>query len=204
MKLTTEQLFEVMLAVEFGLSAAAWEGVTDRPWWELSDEEKTAILAAVRSANEKEILRMNSDPETRRFNQLILDRMNLASVRNEEFNEEEARQKFLSIPAAKRGSASGLRQAINDGLSQSYLFSRSQCLAVERRLAARNLPNLTMLEALLRNKHEKILKRGSVRNEEEYYLVQEILASVDFPIDEDSRNRLASYADDFATRRKPH
>lgn len=203
MKLTTEQLYEVMLAVQFGLSAAAWEGISDRPWWELSDEEKTVILTTVRAANEKEILRMNSDPETTRFNQLILDRMNLASVQNEELQLENARQKFYDIPAAKRGSSAGLRQVINDELSQSYLFSRSQRRAVERRLAARNLPSLNMIEVLLRKKHEKILQRGNVRNEEEYYLVQEILSSGDFPIDEDSRNRLAGYADDFAARRKP-
>jgi hypothetical protein len=203
MKLTFEQLYEVMLALQCGLSAAAWEGVSDRPWWELSDEEKTAILAAVRSANEKEILGMNLDPETMRFNQLVLDRLNLASVRNEERQEEEARRKLYSIPAAKRGSTSGLRQAVNDLLSQSYLFSRSQRRAVECRLAARKLPKLTMLEAILRKKHEKILKRGSVRNEQEYYLVQEILASGDFQIDEESRNRLAGYANDFASRRKP-
>lgn len=203
MKLTAVQLCEVMLALNHGLSAAAWEGISPRPWWELSDEEKAAVLASVRAALEKSIRRQNNpDPDAQSFNQLILDRMTLASVQNEERLEREGREKALSLLAARRRSTSGLRQAINDLLSQSALFGMAQTRAVERRLAARNLPTLAMLEAIMRNQHEKILKRGRIRTEEEYYLVQEILAFIDFPIDEDTRQQLAGFAYDFESRRK--
>lgn len=200
MKLTREQLYEVMLALLHGMSAAAWEGVSPRPWWEHSDEEKASILAAVRSANEKLILDLNLDPEAVRFNQLFLNRMTLASVKNEERQQQEQREKWLTASAPRRGSTSGLRQAINDLLSQSTFFDAGQRLAVERRLAARKLPTLAMLEALLRQQHEKILKRGRIRNAVEYYLVQEILNFVEFPIDEASRQQLARFASEFEAK----
>jgi hypothetical protein len=201
-KLDADQLFEVFCALHFGLSAAAWEGASERPWWELTDEEKDAVLTRLKSADKLSAKRIGTNPERVAFNQLLLDRLELTSIRNEEHQEAEYRHKVYETTAAKRRSTSGLRQAINDQLSQSYMFSRSQTIAVERRLAARKLPNLTMLEAILRRKHERILKRGGVRDEEEYYLVQEILASVDFPIDEENRHRLGRFADDFAAKRR--
>lgn len=202
MKLTAIQLCEVMLALNHGLSAAAWEGVTSRPWWELSNEEKAAVLASVRATEEELIRRHNLDLCANSLNQQFLDRMSLASVQNEERQEHEAREKLLSSAAKRRGSDSGLRQAINDLLSQSAFFGTAQRRAVERRLAARNLPTLALLEAILRKQHEKILKRGSIRTEEEFYLLQEILVSVDFPIDEDARQQLANLAYEYESRRK--
>jgi hypothetical protein len=202
MKLTATQLCEVFLALNCGLSAAAWEGASDRPWWELSDEEKTAVLASVRAAEEELIRRHKLDFGPDSLNRQFLDRMTLVSVQNEERQEREARERLLNAAAPRRGSASGMRQAINDLLSQVGFFGLGQQRAVSRRLARRNLPTLEMLSAMLRKKHEKILQRGRVRNEEEYYLVQEILASVDFPIEDEDRQQLSALAGEYESRRK--
>jgi len=203
MNLSSEQLLDVMLSLMHGMSAAAWEGVTDRPWWELSDQEKTAALGAVRSAHETLIRNMNPEPGAMDLNQQFLDRMNLASVKKEEEQQYEQRQQMLAASASRRGSTSGLKQAINDLLSHSSFWDRSQRLAVERRLAARKLPKLALLEAMLRKKHEKILKRGKIRNDEEYYLAMEILNFMDFPIESDDRQQLSILVGTFESRNKP-
>lgn len=82
--LDAQQLMEALIAVERGLSCASWEGVTDRPWWELSTAEQEATLAAVRSFQEKQIREMGL--ELGGLNQQFLDRMNLAAIEEEESN----------------------------------------------------------------------------------------------------------------------
>lgn len=202
-KLTSEQLMEAMVALERGLSCAAWEGVTDRPWWELSTTEQASVLATVRAVHEKRIREMGLDPGGP--NKQFLDRMNLTAVQEED---RKWREKWKIMQMARPGTskprkipASGLRMAVNDLLSQEPFFDAGQRRAVERRLAAKSLPSLRILAAQIKNKHAAILKRGLVHNEEEYYLIQEILASVDYPIEEADRNRLAELAEQYSEKR---
>lgn len=119
MNLDAQQLMEALIAVQSGLSCASWEGVTDRPWWELSTAEQEAVLVAVRTFQEKQIREMGLDPGG--LNQQFLDRMNLAAIEQEE---REWRKMWQDAPQAPPGekprkvSASGLRMALNDLLSQ--------------------------------------------------------------------------------------
>lgn len=93
--------------------------------------------------------------------------------------------------------ASGLRLAINDDLSQARYYSKSQRAAIDCRLTAANLPSLRTLEIGFKRKHAQILKRGTIRNEEEYYIVREILADVSFQITERDRLLLEKLAVKF-------
>lgn len=194
---------EANIALHRGLSCAAWEGVTDRPWWELSTAEQKAVLAAVRAFHEKRIREMGLDPEGP--NRQFLDRMNLAAVQEEEREWREMHAKMQLAHSGKskprKVPASGLRMALNDILSQEPFFDAGQRRAVDRRLAAKSLPSLQVLSAMIKKKHAAILKRGRVRNAEEYYLIQEILASVDYPIEDEERARLDEMAGRFEDRK---
>ena len=199
MTLSNEQLVDVMLALLRGMSAWSWEGNPIRPWWELSDQEKTEILIALRKAHEEAIDRLNLESHTRALNRQFLDRFDLNSVRIEEQLHEESRQKMLA-ETAKKPNQTGARQAINDLLSQVVFMDATQRLAIERRLALHNLPSLGVLMASFRKQHEKILKRGKIRTEEEYYLVKEILDAVEFPVSKESRLRFAELLHDYEAR----
>lgn len=199
MTLSNEQLVDVMLALLRGMSAWSWEGNPIRPWWELSDQEKTEILIALRKAHEEAIDRLNLESHTRALNRQFLDRFDLNSVRIEEQLHKESRQKMLA-ETAKKPNQAGARQAINDLLSQVVFMDATQRLAIERRLALHNLPSLGVLMASFRKQHEKILKRGKIRTEEEYYLVKEILDAVEFPVSKESRLRFAELLHDYEAR----
>ncbi len=204
MNLSVEQMRLACFAIQRGLSCAAWEGTTPRPWWELSVEEQEAHLAVVRAETEKtaaEIAAMN--PHVRQFNQQVVDRIDRRKIEEEEAQH---RQVWLVEMAQqsgrKGGNKSGFKMALNDTLSMASHFEAAQRLAVQRRLAAAGLPQLELLLAMLRRKHEKIVQRGRVRNEEEYYLVREILSDLDYPISDEARGELGRLAAEFEPKHR--
>lgn len=199
MKLTREQLQEVFIALMHGSLCHMWEGVTERPWWELSDDEKVTVLADVRTAYAEFLRNMPRDSRRPADHEQFLNHLTFASIQTTESHLTEMRRHCDSASPSK-SSLSGLKQAINDSLSHSHYWTPAHRLTVERRLAAQNLPKLAVLEAMLRRKHEQILKRGKIRTEEEFYLVQEILASLNFPVSEADRQRLGNLVGDFESR----
>ena len=78
---------------------------------------------------------------------------------------------------SKKESISGLKQAINDLLTMSKHGSVPASL--DSRLVASGLPRLDEMRAALSRKEAGILKRGIIRNDEEYYIVRETLSDAD-------------------------
>lgn len=156
-----------------------------------------AILSDARSAGEKMIREFHPSSRFNELNQQLRDRLTLSAISAEEAR---MRDQSLLVLECKSVPLSGFRQAANDSLSTVHYWSDIQKLAVERRLAAQGLPKLALLSAMLRKKHETILKRGKIRNEEEFNLVQEIISQMDYPIDEESRRQLEKLAGDFEAR----
>jgi len=69
----------------------------------------------------------------------------------------------------------GFLQGINDRISQMEWWSDEDRQKVEVLLADRGLPSLSMMELVVKKKHKRIVARGSIKNDEEYYLVKELL-----------------------------
>lgn len=68
----------------------------------------------------------------------------------------------------------GLKAAINDMLAMS-----GGDFAMDREHQAAGLPTFDEMAELLREKDRAILRRGVIRDEEEYYIVREILTDAD-------------------------
>jgi len=91
---------------------------------------------------------------------------------------------------------SGMKQGINDTLSHARYFPEGERKKIDEALTAKGLPSIRKMDADLKKKHRRILARGHIKNDEEFYIVAEILAHLEFDISEADRRRLGtiSYA----------
>jgi hypothetical protein len=108
---------------------------------------------------------------------------------------------FPEKPDAKllnEESISGLKQAINDLLAMTR--HGSVPASFDRRLLAAGLPGIEEMRNALKRKEAGILKRGVIRNDEEYYLVREILNDVDLNIRPKTIERLGHLITQYESR----
>lgn len=92
----------------------------------------------------------------------------------------------------RSGISSGVKQSVNDLLHMVDMLPLEKYEAIEAALAAKSLPSLGKMEAALSRKHVGILKRGLIRNEEEYYLVAEMLSDMTTDLTSAQRKKLGS------------
>ncbi len=188
MKLTTEQLLEVFIALFWGRQEAVMA--------EMSEEQRQRHYE-----RERETIRKSIDafPSAGQNHRTALAE-NLKFVGRPEEAEEAVRQRYLHAEGEfRRLRRSGLKQGINDTLhlvEQGY-YPPKTIEVINRRLTARNLPKVDELLRQFRGTHLKILKRGRIRDEEEFYLVQNILADLEFDVTEEQRMKLDRLAGEF-------
>jgi hypothetical protein len=77
-----------------------------------------------------------------------------------------------------RGWRSGLRQAVQDLLEMSRDFSPADVRAADAALAQKGAPTLSTLRSEIWSTIPKILRRGRIKTESEYYLIIERLNDV--------------------------
>jgi hypothetical protein len=191
MHLSADRLYEVSIALNYGLAKARWESLPTPQQIRLiaEFEMRRKELLADRRIPEKERLRF-SDPNYDLIGPAIDQR------------EARERKAHYSRPEKERiRGAAGTKVAINDLLSQSRHFTDSERAAIDARLSARKLPSLRSLEVGFKRAHVRILKRGIIRNEEEYYLVQEILADQEFAVTEADRMALEAIVQKYTRER---
>lgn len=97
---------------------------------------------------------------------------------------------------------SGMKQGINDTLTMAKWASSDERKAIDAALAAKGLPSLRKMEAVLKKKHQRILTRGTIRNDEEFYIVAEILADLEFEIEATDRAKLEKISHAYELRAK--
>jgi hypothetical protein len=97
---------------------------------------------------------------------------------------------------------SGMKQGINDTLTMAKWWPPEQRIKVDNALISKGLPTLRKMEAGLKKKHQRILARGSIRNDEEFYIVAEVLSDLDFDISELDRARLEKISYEYEIRVK--
>lgn len=109
----------------------------------------------------------------------------------------------VTIPpgAPRKNERGGLLDAINDLVHMADSFDYATWKGIDERLAAKGLPSLEQLQAMLARKHAKILKRGRIRDLEEYYLVQNLVSDGTSDLTDKERAALGRMADEFG--RKP-
>lgn len=108
----------------------------------------------------------------------------------------EFRERWLSmvdLPSADTTRSeliSGMKQGINDILRMLSRCPADLRKRIDDTLAAKGLPSLRAMEDGLKRKHQGILARGQIQNDEEYYIVAGILNDMDFEITETDRRKL--------------
>ena len=188
MKLSADEIFEI--------SAALGGGLRDADMSALSKAERIKWLAAVRLNASRVLADPRLSEAERRSIQESVDFADRPDVL-----EERSRQRYYSRPARERNrDRAGQKMGMNDLLSHSHHFSATQRAAIDTRLSARGLPSLRSLEVALKGTHVRILKRGKIRTEEEYYVVKEVLTDVSFPIPGSDRLLLEQMAAAFEGR----
>ena len=88
-------------------------------------------------------------------------------------------QPVASLEALEKKSmkmaSSGLRQAINDCVEMSSHFDHGQVRKLDSQLRSRGIVTLSELRRRYSKDYAKIMKRGRIKNETEYYLVRNVL-----------------------------
>ena len=69
----------------------------------------------------------------------------------------------------------GLRQAINDCIAMSFHFDSTEVQKLDAELRLRGIITLSELRRRYSKSYAKILKRGLIKDETEYYLIRNIL-----------------------------
>lgn len=69
----------------------------------------------------------------------------------------------------------GLRQVINDCVEMSLHFDHEEVEKLDSQLRSRGIVTLSELRRRYSKSYAKIMKRGQIKNETEYYLVRNVL-----------------------------
>jgi hypothetical protein len=88
-----------------------------------------------------------------------------------------------------------LRISVADAVSNLRDLSAPELESLSAALAAANAPSVASVRALVSKKLGPVIKRGVLRNEEEFYLVKDLLDSPSLPDDE--RTKLETMLDTF-------
>jgi hypothetical protein len=111
----------------------------------------------------------------------------------------------LKMPPAgtkKSEIVSGMKQGINDTLTKAKWMSPEERAMIDAALITRGLPSLRKMDAVLRKKHQRILARGCIRTDEEFYVVAEFLSDGGFDVTDSERAKLGEICYAYETRRK--
>ncbi|QQO32268.1 hypothetical protein JJC00_27345 [Bradyrhizobium diazoefficiens] len=89
------------------------------------------------------------------------------------------KQPIASLEALEKKSMklafNGLRQAINDCVEMSLHFDHAEVEKLDSQLRSRGIITLSELRRRYSKSYAKIMKRGQIKNETEYYLVLNVL-----------------------------
>ena len=118
--------------------------------------------------------------------------------------EQEKLRKLSQLQGLERDRyIAGLHDSLTTLLALLKHASPEQRMNIERDLKERALPPLWKLEAICRNTHKKILRRGEIRDDDEYDMIREFMSNVDWGHPEE-RSRFDAMLRAYETRSKPN
>ena len=189
MNLTVDQLVEIIILFQAGHHVGDLE---------LCKEKKDAWVSSCRESLRSQAAQATRDEDRSSLLEQaeLFDRPDELARRHIEH--------YYSIPEkTRRTNRAGYKMALNDLISNSSSELREEHRkAISARLSARSLPTLSQLELALNRRHQQLLKRGTIRTEEEYYLVQEIVTDTSLEISEEERVKFEKMAVAFENGRR--
>lgn len=97
----------------------------------------------------------------------------------------------------KSKALQGLKQAINDTIEDSSELDETSLKRLDRELYENGIITLSKLRSRYWSKYKGILKRGKIRNETEYYLINGLLCAYDNGITQEEREYLSKLVSNF-------
>ncbi len=94
---------------------------------------------------------------------------------------------------ARKGLREGLRDSLT-GLKHLPIGLRAE---LNRNLTSKNFPSINVLTSQVRNLPKKVLKKGKIKNLDEYYVIKEVLDDMEYEITELERNELSKIFAEF-------
>lgn len=104
-------------------------------------------------------------------------------------SETRARDDMAKIPRKERASvASGFKQGIRALLGGGLLWPKAD--VVDAALVEKGLPRLEEMRAQMDKSKERMLRRGPIKSDEEFYLAMELLDNLESGLTEAQRTKL--------------
>ncbi len=75
---------------------------------------------------------------------------------------------------SEKSAVTGLRQAINDCVEMSFRLNKTEFEKLDAELRDRGFITLSELRRRYSKRYAKIIKRGQIKNETEYYLIRNV------------------------------
>jgi hypothetical protein len=118
-------------------------------------------------------------------------------------DEENYRSRLSGLKGKERsGIRSGVMQGINDLIEMAKEWPEDLRKKADDALATQGYPSMKKLEIQLGKKQKQILKKQKIRNDEEYYIVIEILNDTEAPISDDERKVLNQLILDYEQQKR--
>ena len=117
--------------------------------------------------------------------------------------EEEYRESLAKLKGKERsGISSGVKQGVNDMLAMSEMWDAEIRRKVDEALKGRNLTPLPQMLIRLKGKQIRVLKRGRIKNDEEYYIVAELLSDLESGLTDKERVELGEVSAAYEESKK--
>jgi hypothetical protein len=97
----------------------------------------------------------------------------------------------------KSKALAGLRQAVNDSVEETSNWSAEARTILDAMLRNAGIMTLSEIARRYAARYKRILKRGSIKNETEYYLVNGILTDQGSGIPDEERRRIQDLVDGY-------
>jgi hypothetical protein len=96
----------------------------------------------------------------------------------------------------------GLKMGLGDCLTMGSHLSKEQKNDLNKTLKENDFPTLEVLAFKIRNTFKRVIKRGRIKNKEEYYIIIEILSDMEYEISIEERLKLNELVSDFESKIK--
>lgn len=95
--------------------------------------------------------------------------------------------KKITEDHGKKNALKGLKMAVNDMVSDSFIFSHEDVKKIDDFFVANNVVSLTAMRKNFSKKYKKIIERKRIKNIEEYFLIKEISIDPAVNFEEDEK-----------------
>ena len=97
----------------------------------------------------------------------------------------------------KSKALQGLKQAVNDSIEDTADFDLEALKLFDSELSSKGIITLSALQQRYSSKYKRILKRGIIKNETEYYLVNGLLCDLDNGLPTEENAKLSKMIEEF-------